>query len=176
MLFDPDQSLFYRDSGFKGAAGPDGRKIFWSRGNGWVYASLARILSALPPASPSRGFYRDLFLRLSPKLVRLQKPNGCWPESLLDPRPDTPPETSGTGFLTYGLAWGIKARLLMDDRYRRAAERGWACLSGAVQPDGKLGWVQRPGDAPGLVTKRDTQPYGVGAFPLAGSAIYDLDR
>jgi rhamnogalacturonyl hydrolase YesR len=176
LLFDPDQSLFYRDSGFKSALGRDGRKIFWSRGNGWVYASLARILSALPPASPSRGFYRDLFLRLSPKIARLQKRDGCWPTSLLDPHPGTPPETSGTGFLTYGLAWGVKAGLLTDGRYRQAAERGWACLSSAVQPDGKLSWAQRPGDEPGIVTKRDTQPYGVGAFLLAGSALYDLHR
>ena len=176
LLFDPDKSLFYRDSRFKDITGPDGRKIFWSRGNGWVYASLARILTLLPADSPSRAFYSDLFLRLSPKLTRLQKPDGCWPQSLLDANRDTPPETSGTGFFVYGLAWGIRAGLLSDASYRAAAERGWTCLIRAVTKDGKLGWVQSQNEHPDPVQKGDTQPYGVGAFLLAGSALYDLAR
>ena len=175
LLFDPEQSLFYRDSSFKGRDGPDGRKIFWSRGNGWVYAGLARILQTLPPSSPSRSFYRDLFLRLSHKIVGLQKPDGCWAPSLLDRRRDPPPETSGTALFTYGLAWGVRAGLLPAPPYRAAAERGWACLGVALQPDGRLGWVQSQNDRPDTVSADDTQPFGAGAFLLAGSALYDLE-
>ena len=174
LLFDPDQSLFYRDSSFKGRTDSNGRKIFWSRGNGWVYAGLARILASLPANSSSRPFYSDLFLRLSFKILRLQKPDGCWPPSLLDPRLNTVPETSGTGFFTFGLGWGVKAGLLPAANYRMAAERGWACLTRAVDTDGRLGWVQTEADRPDSVQKQDTQPYGVGAFLLAGAAIYDL--
>ena len=174
LLFDPDQSLFYRDSSFKGRSGADGRKLFWSRGNGWAYAGLARILAALPPDSPSEPFYRDLFLRMSRKIARLQKPGGCWPPSLLDRRKDTPPETSGTGLFTFGLAWGVKAGLLPERPYRAAAEQGWSCLADAVNADGRLGWVQSQSDRPDSVQKQDTQSYGAGAFLLAGSALYDL--
>ncbi|HEX4635630.1 MAG TPA: glycoside hydrolase family 88 protein [Rhizomicrobium sp.] len=174
LLFDPSQSLYYRDSSYFGKTGPHGEKIFWSRGNGWVYAALARILTVLPANSPSRPYYQDLFLKMSHKLVSLQKPDGSWAPSLLDPRRDTVPETSGTGFFTYGLAWGVHAGLLKDPIYRRAAERGWSLLAKAVQPDGKLGWVQQVGSEPDNVAADYTQPFGVGAFLLAGSAMIDI--
>ena len=173
LLFDTDQSLFYRDSTFKGRTDPSGRKLFWSRGNGWVYAGLARILAALPSDSPSQSFYRDLFLRMSRKIALLQKSDGCWPPALLDPRKDTPPETSGTALFTFGLAWGVENGLL-PETYRAAADHGWACLTRAVDSDGKLGWVQSQSDQPDSVRKWDTQPFGAGAFLLAGSALYDL--
>jgi len=173
-LFDPAQALYYRDSSYFGKSGPHNEKIFWSRGNGWVYAGLARILATLPANSPSRPYYQDLFLKMSRKLVSLQKPDGSWAPSLLDPRSDTPPETSGTGFFTFGLAYGVHAGLLKDPIYRRAAERGWAVLAKAVGPDGKLGWVQQVGSEPDSVAADYTQPFGVGAFLLAGSAMIDL--
>jgi rhamnogalacturonyl hydrolase YesR len=159
-----------------GRRGAHGEKIFWSRGNGWTYAGLARMLTLLPPDSAYRGLYTDLFLKMSRKIAALQKPDGSWPPSLLDPRVGTPPETSGTGFFTYGLAWGVKAGLLKDDMYRRAAERGWNALARAVRPDGKLGWVQQQDAEPNAVRAEDTQPFGVGAFLLAGTAMYDLTR
>ena len=50
----------------------------------------------------------------------------------------------------------------------------WRALVAAVQPDGKLGWVQRVGAGPGQVDKDDTQLYGVGAFLLAASEVSKL--
>jgi hypothetical protein len=44
----------------------------------------------------------------------------------------------------------------------------------AVQPDGKLGWVQRVGAGPDQVGKEDTQLYGVGAFLLAAGEVSKL--
>jgi rhamnogalacturonyl hydrolase YesR len=173
-LFDAGQSLYYRDSSYFGKTGPHGEKIFWSRGNGWVYAGLARILTNLPANSPSRPYYQDLFLKMSRKLVGLQKKDGSWAPSLLDPRDNSLPETSGTGFFTYGLAWGVHAGLLKEPIYRRAAERGWSLLAKSVRADGKLGWVQQGGSEPDSVAADYTQPFGVGAFLLAGSAMIDL--
>src|SRR5437588_99374 len=40
-LFDRKEKLFYRDARFIGRRNANGKKIFWSRGNGWVYAGLA---------------------------------------------------------------------------------------------------------------------------------------
>jgi rhamnogalacturonyl hydrolase YesR len=174
LLLDPDQALFYRDSSFFGKKGENSEKIFWSRGNGWVYAGLARILTLLPEDSPSRPRYQALFLKMSRRVLALQKPDGSWAPSLLDPRANTPPETSGTGFFTYGLAWGVHAGLLKSPAYAHAAERGWSLLAKAVAPDGKLGWVQAVGSKPDAVGPDDTQPFGVGAFLLAGAAMIDL--
>ena len=62
----------------------------------------------------------------------------------------------------------------VDQRYRAAADRGWSVLTKAVETDGKLGWVQQVGSQPDEVGPDHTQPFGVGAFLLAGGAMYDL--
>lgn len=176
LLFDSATGLYYRDSSFFGKRGEQGERIFWSRGNGWVYAGLARILTLLPANSPSRSYYEKLFLQMSRAVLPLQKADGTWAPSLLDPRPNTPPETSGTGFFTYGIAWGIDHGLLKGPQWRHAADKGWAAINRAVDADGKLGWVQQIGSRPDAVAADHTQPYGVGAFLLAGSAMYDLAK
>lgn len=48
---------------------------------------------------------------------------------------------------------------------------GWAALSRAVGPDGRLGWVQQVGYAPDRVSAEDTQLYGVGAYLMAVSEL-----
>jgi rhamnogalacturonyl hydrolase YesR len=50
FLFDPAQHLYYRDSRFE-RRDEQQRKMFWSRGNGWVFARLARIIPMLPGRS-----------------------------------------------------------------------------------------------------------------------------
>jgi hypothetical protein len=54
--------------------------------------------------------------------------------------------------------------------------KGWAALNRAIQPDGRLGWVQQVSDRPEAVAASDTQFYGTGGFLLAGSAILDLEK
>ena len=173
-LLDPAEHLLVRDSRYFTRRSSEGKKIFWSRGNGWAYAGLARMLQLLPAGQPRRARYELLFRNMSSRLVVLQKKDGYWPVSLLDRPEGTPPETSGTAFFTFGLAYGVKAGLLPGAPYRRAALRGWAALERAVHPEGKLGWVQPIGAAPEAVSADDTQLYGVGAFLLAGAAMYDL--
>lgn len=173
-LHDPAERLYFRDSRFFDQRDAQGRKLFWSRGNGWVMAGLVGILKTLDKGDPKRGYYEGLFRDMAGRLVTLQKADGYWPASLLDQGPATPPETSGTAFYTYAFAWGIEAGLLDRTRYEPAAVRGWHALTRAVQPDGMLGWVQQVGDRPDSVSARETQFYGAGAFLLAGTAMADL--
>jgi rhamnogalacturonyl hydrolase YesR len=174
FLYDPAEHLLYRDSRFFERRDAAGRKEFWSRGNGWVFASLARIIPMLPAGDPDRRWMEQLFRDMAGRLVTLQKPDGYWAPSLLAAE-GSPPETSGTGFFTYGLAWGVKAGLLDRAAYEPAARRGWAALVRAIQPDGRLGYVQQVSDRPEIVAPTDTQFYGTGAFLLAATAIADLD-
>jgi rhamnogalacturonyl hydrolase YesR len=168
-LYDRGEHLYYRDSRYLSQRDAQGRKIFWGRGNGWVFAGLARILTDLPARHPSRPRYEALFKEMAARLAGLQGSRGYWPVSLLEPQES--PETSGTGFFVYGLAWGVNHGLLPERRYRQAIHRGWRALVVAVQPDGKLGWVQRIGAQPDQVGADDTQLYGVGAFLLAASEV-----
>jgi rhamnogalacturonyl hydrolase YesR len=175
-LYDPGERLYFRDSRFFDRRDEKGRKLFWSRGNGWVIGGLVRILQTLGRRDPNRPYYERLFRDMSAKLISLQKPDGYWSPSLLDTDPSTPPETSGTAFFTYAFAWGVQAGLLDRATYQPAAIRGWAAINRAVQPDGMLGWVQQVSDRPDAVAARDTQYYGTGAFLLAGAAMHDLAR
>ena len=175
FLFDPAEHLYYRDSRFFERRDARGRKMFWSRGNGWVFGGIARTLPHLAEGSADRKRMEALFVEMAARLQALQKPDGYWPPSLLAPE-DSPPETSGTGFYTYGMAWGIKAGLLPRDEYEPVVRRGWAALTKAIQPDGRLGWVQQVSDRPESVAANDTQYYGVGAFLLAATAVAELDK
>ncbi|MBO9543462.1 glycoside hydrolase family 88 protein [Caulobacter sp.] len=169
-LLDKDQSLYFRDSRFFERRDAQGRKIFWSRGNGWVYAGIVNILKTLPANHPDRPRYVALFRKMSARIAALQKPDGYWSVSLLAPE-HSPPESSGTAFFVYGLAWGVNQGLLKDPKYARSARLGWSALARAVQPDGRLGWVQQVGYAPDHVEAGDTQLYGAGAFLLAASEV-----
>ena len=172
-LYDRDEHLFYRDSRFIGRPGASGKKVFWSRGNGWSYAGMAKVLQTIPADDPNRPAYEILFRQMSERLRDLQGAEGYWPVSLLDP--GGPPETSGTAFFVYGLAWGVNAGLLDKGEYGLAVAKGWAALDRAVQPDGHLGWVQQVGYAPDQVQPSDTQLYGVGAFLMAASEVSRQD-
>ncbi|MFK4872533.1 glycoside hydrolase family 105 protein [Novosphingobium sp. ZW T3_23] len=174
FLYDPAEHLYYRDSRFFERR-DDGRKVFWSRGNGWVFGGMARVIPLLDAGSADRTRMEALFKDMAAKVKNLQKPDGYWAPSLLAPE-NSPPETSGTAFYTYGLAWGINQGLLPRAEYEPAVRRGWAALERAIQPDGRLGWVQQVGDRPDQVLASDTQYFGVGAFLLAATAVAELDR
>lgn len=175
-LYDPTERLFFRDSRFFDRRDEKGRKLFWSRGNGWVMAGLVRILDALPANDPARPRYLRLFRDMAARIVALQKPDGYWAPSLLANERDTPPESSGTGFFTYALAWGVRTGVLDATQYKAPAIRGWRAMERAVQPGGMLGWVQQVSDRPDSVAANETQFYGAGAYLLAGTAMYDLAR
>jgi beta-glucuronidase len=175
-LYDRKEHLFYRDSRFFDQRDDKGRKLFWSRGNGWVFAGLARVLERLPATDPARPMYEQLFKEMAAKLKAVQKPDGYWAPSLLAGNESTPAESSGTGFFVYGMAWGIAAGLLERAEYEPTVRRGWHALERAVHSDGMLGSVQQVSDRPEQVAPGDTQFYGVGAFLLAGSAVHDLYR
>jgi rhamnogalacturonyl hydrolase YesR len=173
FLYDPVEKLYFRDSRFFERRDDKGRKLFWSRGNGWVFAGIPNMLDALPPNDPDRARLEALFKTMAARLVEIQKPDGYWAPSLLGPE-NSPPETSGTGFYVYGLAWGVNRGLLDAAVYRPAIGKGWTALTRAVAKDGRLGWVQQVSDRPETVNESDTQFYGVGAFLLAASAVGEL--
>jgi len=172
-LYDKQEHLFYRDSRFFDQREANGKKVFWSRGNGWVLAGLARVLQYLPPDYAGRKRFVSLFQEMAQRIAQLQGADGYWRASLLDPDSQPIPETSGTGFFTYALAWGVNEGLLGRE-YDPPVRRGWSALVRAVQPGGKLGYVQRVADRPGDTGPEQTETYGTGAFLLAGSELLRL--
>jgi rhamnogalacturonyl hydrolase YesR len=174
-LLDPETHLYFRDSRYFDRRDEAGNKIFWSRGNGWVYAGLVNILRIFPQDHPSYPKYVQLYKDMSATFASLQRDHGFWSPSLLDQSPNPTPETSGTGFITYGLAWGVNNGHLDAGAYGPVVRKGWSALVSAVADDGKLGWVQPIGAAPDSVFETDSQLYGVGAFLLAASQVIGLE-
>ena len=175
-LYDPQEHLYYRDSRYFEQREPNGAKVFWSRGNGWVLAGLARVLMYLPADYPERPRYVSLFKDMAKKVAATQRPSGYWGVSLLSPETYASPETSGTAFFVYALSWGVNEGLLDRAAYETVILRGWAALNRAVREDGMLGYVQPVGAAPGATGPDQTEIYGAGAFILAGSELHRLIR
>ncbi|MEZ4233115.1 MAG: glycoside hydrolase family 88 protein [Polyangiaceae bacterium] len=182
-LWNPDESLWWRDASFKPpAASPNGENLYWSRGNGWAIAAHARTieeLDRLPSEDPHRAEYVDTFQRMAAALAELQQSDGFWSANLLDSGNPAGPETSGTAFFTYAMAWGVNHGLLSRRTYLPIIEEAWSALVDvALADDGKLGYIQPVGAAP---ISRSTNPgdhydFGVGAFLLAGSEVIKLSR
>ncbi len=170
-LKDPETHLFFRDSRYFTMSDEEGNKIFWSRGNGWVFAGLVNILRILPEDHPSFPRYLKLYGDMASTIAGIQHDNGLWSVSLLAKEAYPAPETSGSGFMTYGLAWGLNNGHLDAETFGPVVKKGWSALVNAVQDDGKLGWVQPVGSAPDSVFETDSHLYGVGAFLLAASQM-----
>ena len=181
LLYDKEEHLFARDLGYviKGEAADrheiNGKKIFWSRGNGWVMGGLVLILNELPKDYKDRTFYEKLYLEMADKIVSLQQEDGLWRASLLDPASYPGGEASGSGFYTFALAWGINNGLLSKDKYLSVVQKAWKGMNTLLQPDGHVGWCQPIGADPKKNFSAESwEVYGTGAFLLAGSEVIKL--
>jgi rhamnogalacturonyl hydrolase YesR len=173
-LYSTNDHLFFRDSTFFNKSETNGSKVFWSRGNGWDFAAIVRMLQYLPMNSSERPRFERLFKDMAEKILSLQQTDGMWRASLLDPDDFPMPEASGSAMFTYGLAWGVNQGLLDRATYEPAIRKAWSALVGCVDADGKLTHVQPAGDRPVEFAADSTAPYGGGVFLLAGSEVYRM--
>ena len=44
ILWDKQEQLFFRDKSYLDQTEKNGRKLFWARGNGWVFGGLALMI------------------------------------------------------------------------------------------------------------------------------------
>lgn len=171
-LYDSTEHLYSRDGSFLDKKEKNGKKVFWSRGNGWVFGGLVRMLDNMPQNYPDRNRFISLYKDMAAKIASIQQPDGSWHASLLDPASYPIKEMSGTGFYCYGLMWGINNGVLDKKTYWPVIEKAWTVLASSVHEDGMLGYIQPIGAAPDKVDANSTEIYGVGSFLLAGSEIY----
>lgn len=181
-LFNAEEGLWWRDASFTPPyTEPNGEDCYWSRGNGWVYAALVRVLDVLPEDDPHRQAYINDFLAMSEAIRKCVRPDGFWNVSLHDPSHFGGKETTGTSLFVYGMAWGIRQGLLDRATYWPLVVNGWNALATeSATESGFLAYVQGTGKEP-----KDSQPvtatsmpdfedFGIGCFLLAGSEVYKL--
>jgi rhamnogalacturonyl hydrolase YesR len=162
-LYDSTTGLWWENSTYANTS------THWSRGNGWVFAALAKILSVLPKSDPHYQEYFSTFTTMAQALAARQQPGGYW-NSDLGGTDYAGPESSGTSFFLYGFAWGLNNGILDQNTYLPVVLNAWNFLANtAIQtsPPGLLGYVQPSGSAPGATTATTTEDFGVGAFLLA---------
>lgn len=173
-LYDKKEDLYYRDSNYFTRKEANGTKVFWGRGNGWVFAGLPIIIRELPSDYKQKGYFVKIYKEMASKLLSLQSADGFWHASLLDPKSYPAPEMSATAFFVYGMAWGVRNGYLNKNKYLPAIVKGWKSMVTSVWPDGKVGFIQPIGSDPKKVTREMTEVYGVGGFLMAGSEITRL--
>jgi rhamnogalacturonyl hydrolase YesR len=176
LLYDREEHLYSRDATFLDKHEANGKKIFWSRGNGWVMGGIVRVLMRLPAGSPLRAKYEEQLREMAAAVIKVQGSDGLWRPGLLDPASYPLPEISGSAFITYALAYGVNEGILERKTYEPAVHKAWAGLLTHVYADGRLGSIQPVGAAPGAFTETSSYVYGVGAYLLAGSEIYRTAR
>jgi lysophospholipase L1-like esterase len=170
-LWDKDEHMYARDATYIAKREANGKKIFWSRGEGWVMGGLVRTLQYLPKDDPRRGFYVQNLREMSARLAELQSKDGLWHAGLLDPEHYPLPEVSGSALIVYGMAWGVNEGVLDAATYRPVIAKAWAGMLQHVYADGRLGDIQQTGPEPAWYLPSASYTYGVGGFLLAASEM-----
>lgn len=181
-LYSTVDHLWWRDKDFVPPyKEPNGKSCYWSRGNGWVVAALVRSVEFLPKKSKYSKEYIATLKEMFEALVPLQRTDGFWNVSLMDPTNFGGKEVTGTALFVYGMAWGINQGIISKKTYLPVVQKAWnALVTESLHPDGFLGYVQGTGKEP-----KDSQPvtydkvpnfedFGLGCFLLAGSEMYKL--
>src|SRR5476651_122394 len=143
-LYNTAEHLWWRDKGFVPPyKEPNGANCYWSRGNGWVYAALVRVLSIIPKNAPHRDEYLQTFMEMTKALAPLQREDGYWNCSLKDPDHFGGKELTGTALFVYGMTWGINNGFLDKKTYKPIVTKAWnAMIQYSLHPEGFLGFVQ----------------------------------
>jgi unsaturated rhamnogalacturonyl hydrolase len=178
LLYDKQDHLYARDATYIGKLGPNGKKIYWSRGEGWVLGGIARTLEYLPVDDPKRPFYVQQMREMSAALAPLQETTGdaagLWHSSLLDPKDFPLPENSGSALILFGMAYGVNHGILDRATYMPIITRAWAGLLRHIYSDGRLGDIQQTGAEPTPYYPGSSYDYGIGGYLLAAAELKKL--
>lgn len=181
-LFNPQDGLWWRDADFDPPyTEPNGEDSYWSRGNGWVIAALARVLSIVPEQAPHRRQYEEDLKTMAKALIPLQRKDGFWNVSLHDANHYGGKESSGTALFIYAMAYGVNHDLLDRDTFVPVIKKGWeGLIKDSLHENGFLGYMQSTGKEPkagqplSYTKTPDFEDYGLGCFLLAGTEIYRM--
>lgn len=159
----------------------NGNKVptFWSRGNAWVLAALAKQLLYLDPEVYPDIYqtYEEDFLELAASILQYQRADGTWNASIVDESFYGGKETTGTCGFIYAYCVGLSLGILDPDTYYPAVQIAYDCVvQECILEDGQLGYMQTTGYQPQNYKSEDysrenTHEFGMGLFLLACSGM-----
>ncbi len=103
---------------------------YWGRGDGWIAAGMAEMLSTLPADHPDRARILHSYKLMMAALLRYQGKDGMW-RQLID-HEEAWPESSCTGMFAFAMITGVKNGWLDPYTYGPAARRAWIALAGNI--------------------------------------------
>lgn len=110
--------------------------FFWGRGNGWMAAGMAELLTALPADNANRQEIMEAYKKMMGTLKQHQGSDGMW-KQLID-EPASWNETSSTAMFTYAMIVGVKHGWLNEKEYGEVARKGWIALTGYINSDDEI--------------------------------------
>lgn len=184
-LYNEDYKLWWRDSTQKplltDSIDPDtGKKypVFWSRGNAWVLAALAKQMEYLDPDRFPEIYevYKNDFIELSESLLKYQREDGTWNASIVDENYFGGKETTGTCGFVYAYCVGMDLGILDSDEYFPAVSKAYDCVINECMIGDQVGYMQTTGYQPQNYkneeySKTNTHEFGMGLFLLASSGM-----
>jgi unsaturated rhamnogalacturonyl hydrolase len=105
-------------------------KYFWGRGDGWVAAGMAEMLSSLPEDHPQRARILAGYKLMMGGLLKYQEKDGMW-RQLID-KDEAWPESSASGMFAFAMITGVKRGWLDAATYGPAARKAWIAVAGYV--------------------------------------------
>lgn len=178
-LFNVKEGLWWRDKDFVPPyKEKDGNNCYWSRGNGWVYAALVRVMQTLPKKDKYYTYLKKDFITMSKALLKCQRKDGFWNVSLHSPVTYGGPEMTGTSLFLYGMAWGVNNGILSKKEYAASMDKAWKAIESCVHTNGFLGYNQGTGKEPAagqpvtFTSVPDFEDYGTGCFLLGATEYY----
>jgi len=110
--------------------------FFWGRGNGWVAAGLAELLSELPESGPYYASILEGYKKMMNALLEYQAEDGMW-RQLID-KEEAWKETSSTAMFGYAITVGVKKELLAEKKFVPAYQKAWLSLVKYINKEGKV--------------------------------------
>lgn len=108
----------------------------WGRGNGWMAAGMAELLSFLPTDNSDRPRIFKGYQKMMAGLLIYQAQDGMW-RQIIDDK-ELWKETSATAMFTYAMITGVKNGWLDKKIYGTAARKGWLALTEYINENDEL--------------------------------------
>lgn len=187
-LYNTQYNLWHRDStqfnvytNLKDASG-NPVPTFWSRGNAWVLAALAKQLLYLDENEYPEIYetYKNDYLDMAEAIAQYQREDGTWNASIVDESYYGGKETTGTCGFIYAYCIGLRLGLLDADIYYPIVERAYNCVvNECMFESGQVGYMQTTGYQPQNYrseeySKTNTHEFGMGLFLLASSGMMSI--
>ena len=114
----------------------EGAPFFWGRGNGWVAAGLAELLSELPDSNPCYNSILEGYKKMMNALLEYQAEDGMWRQLINEEEAWF--ETSSTAMFGYAMTVGVKKGLLPKDKFVPVSQKAWLSLVEYINEEGKV--------------------------------------